>query len=261
MTRALPPGRSFIPIVEVDGRPRLGSQHGCAPRLDDSIVDGGWLLSSFRRPVPAGPHWIRTVLHRDRVLGFTTGPRSCQISTAQCRSIAQGLDPRHGIRDGGVALVDAQGNLLSATDAVHRPSLTGAIRAALAANTPVTVDGWWVEVRTLTGSGRRRDLLARYEPARAVQVPLFAQLTDGQAEVCFLAAKGLSAQEIGEIRRCRTETVRSHLRASYRRLGVSTRAELVPVLTELNHWLDRVVPELVRRWLPQHEPLQSERSP
>lgn len=228
--------------------PRLGSQHGDLPVLDPSIADGAWLLTSFRRPVPAGRHWIRTLLHRGRVLGFTTGPRSCHVSAAQCRSIAQSLSTRHGVDVGGVALVDAKGRSLSATDAVFRPSLQGAIQAALAARTPVTVDGWWVEVRSLRGAGRRHDLLARYEPARALQVPLFAQLTDGQAEVCFLAAKGLSASEIATIRDCRTETVRSHLRAAYRALGVSTRAELVPVLEELNHWLDQIVPELARRW-------------
>lgn len=56
------------------------------------------------------------------------------------------------------------------------------------------------------------------------------QLTDREAEVAHLAADGRSDKEIAALLTVSIRTVQSHLAAAYRKLGVSSRAELGPLL-------------------------------
>ena len=58
----------------------------------------------------------------------------------------------------------------------------------------------------------------------------YVQLTDREAEVAHLAADGRSDKEIAALLTVSIRTVQSHLAAAYRKLGVSSRTELGPLL-------------------------------
>ncbi|MFT4166195.1 MAG: LuxR C-terminal-related transcriptional regulator [Microlunatus sp.] len=74
-----------------------------------------------------------------------------------------------------------------------------------------------LERATVPGTGGGR-------PVRHVQ------LTDRESEVAHLAADGRSDKEIAALLTVSIRTVQSHLAASYRKLGVSSRADLEPLL-------------------------------
>lgn len=57
----------------------------------------------------------------------------------------------------------------------------------------------------------------------------FASLTPRQHEVAKLASAGLTTRAIAERLGVGNETVRSHIKSIYRKLGVETRAELARV--------------------------------
>ncbi len=52
------------------------------------------------------------------------------------------------------------------------------------------------------------------------------ELTEREKEVAYLAAEGLSNEEIGDRLTLGTETIKSHLKKIFRKLGVSNRAAL-----------------------------------
>jgi DNA-binding CsgD family transcriptional regulator len=62
---------------------------------------------------------------------------------------------------------------------------------------------------------------------RALTIPVLDTLSPRQVDVCLLASGGATAAEIGASLHVGEETVRSHLKAAYRRLEVANRFELV----------------------------------
>lgn len=244
-TRSHPtvPCDAFVPLATVEGGPRPGQVEGrpCLRRRPLTSTD--WLIPSFERPVRVGAGWVRT-LHRDgRVLGVATG-RGEQLPRREPILRPRSERTLGRIRS-GFAYVDGTGSLLSSSIPItDRSSFEAATRTVIERNGPVLESGVWMQPLRLTGDGRE-DLLIAFTPATALAVPRFARLTTTQAEVCELAAGGCSTREIAERRSSSPETIRSHLKAAYRRLDISSRPELVPVIRELRVWRDELVPTLV----------------
>ncbi len=68
--------------------------------------------------------------------------------------------------------------------------------------------------------------LVQVEAGRALTRPIQAELSPRQLEVASLAAVGLTVDEAARAMGIGRETVRTHLKATYDRLGVATRLEL-----------------------------------
>lgn len=64
---------------------------------------------------------------------------------------------------------------------------------------------------------------------------VLSRLTPAQRAVVVLAADGLSNARIARLRATATATVAKLLEGAYRRLGVHSRAELVPLLSGPSH--------------------------
>ena len=72
--------------------------------------------------------------------------------------------------------------------------------------------------------------LVRLGPANRLELAADALLTPSQRAVAYRTAAGESTLEITKSLRCSRGTVRAHLRAAYRRLGVADRVELASAL-------------------------------
>lgn len=72
--------------------------------------------------------------------------------------------------------------------------------------------------------------LLRVSGAAPLRLAANAALSPRQREVCEFAAAGATVAEIGAATGLAMETVRSHLKASYHRLGVASRLELAEAL-------------------------------
>ena len=57
-------------------------------------------------------------------------------------------------------------------------------------------------------------------------------LTPHEVRILFLCAQGLTRQEIADALGCSIETVKSHLRNTYRKLGARNRAHALALATE-----------------------------
>ncbi len=100
-----------------------------------------------------------------------------------------------------------------------------------------------VEARSMEGPSGRAWLLAVGSPpplARAAD----ASLSDTQRKVADYAAAGATVPEIARSLSSSGETVRTHLREVYRRLGVSCRVELVRALGDGSARVGSADPEL-----------------
>jgi DNA-binding CsgD family transcriptional regulator len=97
------------------------------------------------------------------------------------------------------------------------------------AGAPRFVDGHAIRWSRLVGQGQVRYLL-HLEPVVPVRLAPTYPLSKTQREVAQLAAAGARAAEIGQMMHLATSTVRSHLRLIYRRLEITSRAELAHVL-------------------------------
>jgi DNA-binding CsgD family transcriptional regulator len=89
-----------------------------------------------------------------------------------------------------------------------------------------------VKLSRLSG-GDRVCYLARIKAGIAVARSEEAVLSPVQREVARLAARGATVAEIAQSIGRGSETVRSHLSAAYRRLGVSTRVDLARALASV----------------------------
>lgn len=87
-----------------------------------------------------------------------------------------------------------------------------------------------VKLARLTAGNGKTLYLARMKPATAMERAEDAVLSPVQREVARLAATGATVGEIAATLGRGAETVRSHISAVYRRLGVSTRIELARML-------------------------------
>ena len=72
--------------------------------------------------------------------------------------------------------------------------------------------------------------LVRLVPYERLPVPIYAGLSPRQLDVCRLASGGATTAEVATALDLGVETVRTHLKEVYRRLGVANRIELVCVL-------------------------------
>ena len=78
----------------------------------------------------------------------------------------------------------------------------------------------------ITVEGRKVVLLATEDDSSTLE-----ELTDGERSVALLATEGLSNTDIAERRGCSVRTVANQLASVYKKLGVSSREQLVSRLT------------------------------
>ena len=75
-------------------------------------------------------------------------------------------------------------------------------------------------------SAPRRELVATGLRPRQAAIEGAASLTPRQRQICSLAAAGSANREIARALFLSIKTVETHLAAGYRKLGISSRAEL-----------------------------------
>ncbi len=156
------------------------------------------------------------------------GPAPRALWTAAAAALAaRPAWPRTGPAQ---ALVDGSGAVIWADPPGRRwmaaPGRRAQVAALLAAGRQHWVDG--AAVRVGWGAGRDGALaLISVVPSAPVPAPPVAALTPGQYRVAVRAAAGCTVAEIAAETGRSTQTVRSHLKAVYRRLGVTSRVALV----------------------------------
>jgi DNA-binding CsgD family transcriptional regulator len=133
--------------------------------------------------------------------------------------------------DGSIDLAspDVEGWL----SASRREALAGWTRRVDREGAPVLVvvdDALASWVRLSGGDGRSRILWMLQRAPRPTAGPL-STLSRRQREIAEYAAAGATLEEIASHLALSVETVRTHLKAAYRQLGVSTRLELRGVLS------------------------------
>jgi DNA-binding CsgD family transcriptional regulator len=124
---------------------------------------------------------------------------------------------------------------LHALDPSHREALAAAVRAVGRDGGSTIVAGFRVELRPLVGEDGPR-VLANLVPVTAARVPALARLSPTQATIARYAGSGATVPEIARTLDRSAETIRTHLREVYRRLGVTSRVELAWLARELDAW-------------------------
>lgn len=137
-------------------------------------------------------------------------------------------------------VVDVDGSILHASceeesasqwgSAVGRSLLAGAVASTRAHSATVPAPDKAVRVSAvpLHGGDRPRYLVV-IDPLTA-HTEAWARLTEAQTRVAQLLLTGATLVEIASALNVSAETIKSHTRAIYTRLGVSTRVELAAVL-------------------------------
>jgi DNA-binding CsgD family transcriptional regulator len=136
-------------------------------------------------------------------------------------------------------VVDVDGSILHASceesasqwgSAVGRPLLAEAVATtrAYSATPPSPEKAVRVSAVPLHG-GKSPRYLVVIDPLSA-HTEAWARLTEAQARVAQLLLTGATLTEIASALNVSAETIKSHTRAIYTRLGVSTRVELAAVL-------------------------------
>ncbi|MCB9692902.1 MAG: helix-turn-helix transcriptional regulator [Alphaproteobacteria bacterium] len=189
-----------------------------------------WLLAAFQRSVRLEDGRGVSILHQDgSVLGVV-------VAGGEIPDLPLQRQPRVGIvHEPSRVVLDARGTILGATDprALDDPDLLQALRARLGRRFHwIGLAVRWTPLLGAMEGGWIADLL----PSCPLPLPSFAGLTPSQMEVVELASSGLSSRELASIRGCTEETVRSHLKAVYRRTGFASRVELVGVVHEWDAW-------------------------
>ncbi len=82
--------------------------------------------------------------------------------------------------------------------------------------------------------------LVRLLPFEPLHEPIYGELSPRQLDVCRLASGGATSAEVASALGLGFETVRTHLKSAYRRLGVANRFELAGVLQQT--WPERTDP-------------------
>lgn len=136
---------------------------------------------------------------------------------------ARAADVRARASGNPTALVAAAEESLAVGYLQHAAELTGLARAA---------DG---DRNVIRAAAAVEASLARVAPLTAAtgshRTTGHIRLTDRESEVAHLAADGRSDKEIATLLTVSIRTVQSHLAASYRKLGVTSRTELSPLLS------------------------------
>jgi DNA-binding CsgD family transcriptional regulator len=102
---------------------------------------------------------------------------------------------------------------------------TGARMRAREALRPALADADAVGAGPLAKRARRELVATGMRPRRAA-IEGAASLTPRQRQICSLAAAGRANREIARALFLSVKTVETHLAAGYRKLGISSRAEL-----------------------------------
>lgn len=228
--------------------PVLGSIPRACPR--EAINDGLWLVEAFRRATPVGPMYAEVLTHEGAVVGLAFRTTRVAVPHGLARRLATGSSVR---AEPLMARVDLEGRILATSGPIAE---TPALRRTLAhlARRPGSRgvhDGHRIALTQLQGPDGV-ELIARFEPLRALRTPGFAGLTARQVDVCSQAASGLSAPEIARRRACSVETVRTHLRAVYKRLDITSRVELAQAMSAFDTWRDHLVPQVARHLVVAH---------
>lgn len=160
--------------------------------------------------------------HPDRALAALDDLGMTATSPA---SRARAADVVARARGDAASLVDAAEQQLAVGFFGHAAELTDLARAATSDRaTTHAVSAVEARLGRLTGGRTTR------RQAQGVQ----ARLTERENEVAHLAADGRSDREIATLLTLSVRTVQSHLATAYRKLGVTSRTELDPVLPSLN---------------------------
>lgn len=222
---ALRPPTSLLQIARLDDELIVHQWEGQPPPLEAlALAPESWLPDAFRRTVVVDGHQLRVLHDGKRVQGLSIGPMSGSVHRRP--PVVVRTPPEEG-----VAVLTPKGEVLSRRGRV--PAEVATMVQARSAR--LGVAGLQLEAEWL--SGEREVVVVRWRPIERVPVPAFAQLTSAQLDVVQLASSGASVKEIAEGRACGVETVRSHLRGAYARLGVASRVELVPVAEEWDRWV------------------------
>ncbi|MCZ7681868.1 MAG: LuxR C-terminal-related transcriptional regulator [Sandaracinaceae bacterium] len=135
------------------------------------------------------------------------------------------LDPRGRVR---FASLEARAWLERSGFREHLASL---VRRADGERPPSSTHaGGLIDLVRVHGEVGRVRYLAHVTPARPLRLAPVSALTDAQREIAQLVAAGATVPEVAEMTERSRETVRSHLKAIYERLGVASRAELARAL-------------------------------
>jgi|GEM_PF-4073748 len=174
------------------------------------------------------------VVHEGSALGLlqTSSPVPDTQLSALGEALGEGL-VQHGPGKGH-ALVMADGKCQSWSVDADPEQRARWLAAFSASDGPlVALDGWLAHVAPLRG---RDQQLVTLRATELVSVPAMARLSPTQLRVAGRWARGETAQEIADALSRGTETVRTHLREVYRRLGISSRLELVGHQHQWDSW-------------------------
>lgn len=234
MQTTTPPCQFFAPLVLVAGRVRVGRPTGSL-RVPSDALRAQWLPAAIQRPIRTRNVCVQIVREDAHLRGVL-------ISSAS-RGVAPISNAAPPEASEGMVILGPRNTVMARTGALH-PAVLSAVTADAQLGEWL-VGSTWVRARSLASDiGTLR--VIEFTPAEPVPVPMFAHLTATQLDVSAFAAQGLGVADIAMARSCSRETVKSHLRSTYERLGVGSRAELVPVVREYERWRQTVVPEVIR---------------
>jgi DNA-binding CsgD family transcriptional regulator len=246
----------FDEVVEHDGQiwvARRWSSGGSAPRggyrLAD-VYDAGpeTLVEAFHGFVPCDGSraWLTWLSSSDLVLGLCRIQLPANVPRPDLRAFRRRAEPYFADRFGRVrsdtscfhVLFDLEGAVHAASPGVPLSALNacvGLVALSPPSGVPLldVVPGFRVLVDRLH-AGQEHRILARFETLPARRLPALAALTPSQAAVCRLVADGTPVPAAAGILGRSPETLRTHLRKAYRRLGIGSRLELVDLARELD---------------------------
>jgi DNA-binding CsgD family transcriptional regulator len=215
-----------LELVE-PGQPEMTWMSGLPPLAAPSKSQ-----RSPHRPNQGFPRWLTV---REHVLGAvdctTSQPPPPNELRALTLALAESWDRSPALR--GTVVVERDGKVESATlEAQLSLQALG-----LGSTLPIPEGRPFVEVGPATLQcepllGPTPRILVRLEPAERLVVPNGLPLSTRQHEVADLAARGLRIVDIAMALGCAETTVKTHLRAAYSLLGVSSRVELLRALAE-----------------------------
>jgi LuxR family maltose regulon positive regulatory protein len=214
------PGRAFVVLLEHGAATALGLRAQAAEVLEwaeERLGDAGELaLLRAAGPAAAG----RFDIAREHLAPLLDGRAAPAVAwtAVEARLLQCALDLRSGSRPG------ARRALL---DALAAAQVQGVVRPLLAA--PADVAGFLAEQAGTLG---RDDALAGEVLAlrreREERMPL-ARLTERERAVLDLLPSQMSFEEIAEALAVTVNTVKSHVRAVYDKLGTTSRRDAVAV--------------------------------
>lgn len=247
---------AVLPLVSVEGRLVFNDAVGVVPTPPAALPsDPRWILDAFRRPTRVGGQVVRIYTEGGWIVGMGLARHARELPDGLARQVAVGL-PRGCQDQSWTAVVGEDGTVAFTSEAPRSPRTLRLLHRIATDPRDTVSDRWSFRVRSLVGH-EQRQWLVHAAPVARLAVPRFACLSRTQLDVCALAALGYSAREIAAQGQRSLETVRSHLRAAYRRLGVANRVELVPVIDQWDAWSTQLPQGLMAQWVRASSALSS----